>query len=443
MSRKYFGTDGIRGIAGKEPITANFAFRLGVAATETLKANGIAKPEITIGRDTRHSGVMLSSAISSGIMSRGGNVTLLGIMPTPGVSFLTRDLGADAGIVISASHNPFADNGIKFFNRSGNKLSDKIEQEIENRLDQGRTDLEAVVGEDIGITKRYSHDNDDYFKYLLNLAPSLEDMEIGLDCANGAAYEIAPRLFRELGAHLDVIDAHPDGININVDCGSTHPESLIRRVNALGLELGVSFDGDADRALLVDKKGRLVDGDHILAINALVNNEKAVVATIMSNLGVERYLNSHGIEMIRTQVGDRYVHEELVKRKLNLGGEQSGHILFLDLSPTGDGILTALQTLKSIRKSGKSLEQWLDEIPLFPQILLNVKVPLELKAEIPKHPDVKAAVAKAENSLGKTGRINLRPSGTEAIIRVMVEGEDKAEIDKLAHTVAEVVKSIS
>jgi len=443
MSRKYFGTDGIRGIAGKEPITADFAFKLGVAATETLKAQGIAKPEIAIGRDTRRSGRMLSAAMSSGIMSRGGNVILLGIMPTPGVSFLTRDLGVNAGIVISASHNPFADNGIKFFNSKGNKLSDEIERQIEARLEQNKSDLEPVVGEDIGITKRYSHDNDDYYKYLLNLAPSLEDMEIGLDCANGAAYEIAPRLFRELGARLDVIDAHPDGININVDCGSTHPESLIRRVNALGLELGVSFDGDADRALLVDKKGRLVDGDHILAINALVNDEKAVVATIMSNLGVEKYLNEHGIEMIRTQVGDRYVHEELVKRKLNLGGEQSGHILFLNLSPTGDGILTALQTLKSIRKSGKSLEQWLDEIPLFPQVLLNVKVPLELKAEIPNHRDVKAAIIKAENILGKTGRINLRPSGTEPIIRVMVEGEDKAQIDKIAQTVAEVVKSIS
>lgn len=443
MSRKYFGTDGIRGVAGQEPITADFAFKLGVAATETLKANGVSKPEFVIGRDTRHSGIMLSAAISSGIMSRGGDVTLLGIMPTPGVSYLTTDLSADAGIVISASHNPFADNGIKFFNNQGKKLSDSIEQEIEDRLEQSTASLELVIGENIGITKRYSHENDDYYKYLLNLAPDLEDMEIGLDCANGAAYDIAPRLFRELGAHLDVIDAHPDGININEDCGSTHPGSLIRRVNALGLELGVSFDGDADRALLVDKKGRLVDGDHILAINAIVNNEKTIVATIMSNLGVERYLNKNGIEMLRTQVGDRYVHEEMVKRNLNLGGEQSGHILFLDLSPTGDGILTALQTLKSIRNSDKSLEQWLDEIPLFPQVLLNVTVPLDLKSEIPNHPSVKKALTKAENILGKSGRINLRPSGTEALIRVMVEGEDKVEVNKIAKTVAEVVKGIS
>ncbi len=443
MSRKFFGTDGIRGVAGKEPITASFAFKLGIAATETLKATGISKPEFVIGRDTRHSGVMLSAAISSGIMSRGGNVTLLGIMPTPGVSYLTTDLSADAGIVISASHNPFADNGIKFFNSRGKKLSDSIEQDIENRLEQSIFSLDDIIGEDIGITKRYSHENDDYYKYLFNLAPNLEDMKIGLDCANGAAYEIAPRLFRELGAHLDVIDAHPDGININKNCGSTHPESLIRRVNALGLELGVSFDGDADRALLVDKKGRLVDGDHILAINAMVNNEKQIVATIMSNLGVENYLNKNGIEMIRSQVGDRYVHEEMVKRKLNLGGEQSGHILFLDLSPTGDGILTALQTLKSIRQSDKSLEQWLDEIPLFPQVLLNVTVPLAIKDEIPNHPDIKKAVLKAENSLGKSGRINLRPSGTEALIRVMVEGENKTEIDSIAKTVAEVVKGIS
>jgi len=442
MSRKYFGTDGIRGFAGRQPISAEFAFNLGVAATETLKATGIARPLIVIGRDTRHSGIMLSASISAGIMSRGGDVTLLGVMPTPAVSFLTRDLKADAGIVISASHNPFEDNGIKFFNHEGEKLSDAVEAGIEERLEQSSVKLDEVVGEDIGRTKRYSHENDDYYKYLLSLAPGLDDMSIGLDCANGAAYEIAPRLFRELGARLDVIDAHPDGININEECGSTHPDSLIRRVNALGLELGVSFDGDADRALLIDKKGRLVTGDHILAINAIVNNEKAIVATIMSNLGVENYLKTKGIEMIRTQVGDRYVHEELVNRGLNLGGEQSGHILFLNLSPTGDGILTALQTLKAINKSGKSLEQWMDEIPMYPQTLLSIRVPGELKATIQNHPSVKSIVKKAESVLAGDGRVNLRPSGTEPVIRVMVEGQNQNIIEQLAQEIAAVVESI-
>ena len=442
MSRKYFGTDGIRGFAGKWPISADFAFKLGVAATETLKANGVVRPLIAIGRDTRHSGVMLSASISAGIMSRGGDVTLLGVMPTPAVSFLTRDLKADAGVVISASHNPFEDNGIKFFNHEGEKLSDTVEAGIEDQLELNPAQLDEVSGEDIGITKRYSHENDDYYKYLLSLAPNLDDISIGLDCANGAAYDIAPRLFRELGAHLDVIDAHPDGININEKCGSTHPESLIRRVKALGLELGVSFDGDADRALLIDKRGRLVSGDHILAINAIVNNEKAIVATIMSNLGVEKYLKARGIEMIRTQVGDRYVHEELVNRGLNLGGEQSGHILFLNLSPTGDGILTALQTLKAINKSAKSLEQWMDEIPMFPQTLLSVRVPSKLKSSIQNHPDVENAVKKAETLLSGNGRVNLRPSGTEPVIRVMVEGQDQELIEKLANDIANIVKGI-
>ena len=442
MSRKYFGTDGIRGIAGKEPISADFAFRLGRAAAEALKANGIEKPLFAIGRDTRHSGVMLSSAISSGIMSRGADVILLGIMPTPAVSFLTRDLKADAGIVISASHNPFEDNGIKFFNRDGEKLSDAVEAGIEAWLEQNPAELDEVVGEDIGTTRRYSHENDDYYKYLLANAPDLDGMTIGLDCANGAAYEIAPRLFRELGAHLDVINAHPDGININLECGSTHPEALLRRVNALELELGVSFDGDADRALLVDRKGRLVSGDHIMAINAIVNNETAVVATIMSNLGVENYLKSKGIEMIRTQVGDRYVHEELLARGLKLGGEQSGHILFLDQSPTGDGILTAIQTLKAIRQSGKSLEEWMDEIPVFPQTLLNVKVSSEIKKTIQDIPAVRAAVAKAEKVLGENGRVNLRPSGTEALIRVMVEGQDAEQIAGLAREIAAAVEAV-
>ncbi len=420
-------------------MTAEFAFRLGMAATETFKVQGHSRPRIVIGSDTRKSGQMLEQAISSGILSRGGSVISLGILPTPGVSYLTRALEASAGIVISASHNPFEDNGIKFFKHDGEKLSDEVESQIESWLEKQEM-LEPVTGDAIGSVQRYRRDNDDYFKFLLSNAPYLDGMQLGLDCANGAAYEIAPRLFRQIGARIDVIHAHPDGLNINVACGSTHPEALQDYVLRHRLDAGVTFDGDADRALLVDRQGRLVTGDHILAICASARKETTIVTTLMTNLGVERYLAERGISMVRTQVGDRYVHEALLSQKLSLGGEQSGHVLFLDKAPTGDGLLTALQTLAAVRKSGKALETWLDEIPLYPQTLLNVRVAAERKKELEHHPDVAKAVKKAQETLGVSGRINLRPSGTEALIRVMVEGPDKQEIDGIASRVAEAVE---
>ncbi len=441
MSRHYFGTDGIRGVAGQPPMTAEFAFKLGIAATEALRETGISKPHFAIGLDTRHSGNMLSQALSSGMMSRGATVTFLGIIPTPGVSYLTRTLGADAGAVISASHNPFEDNGIKFFNKQGEKLVDSVEATIESYLDKDSANLAPITGHNIGKSQRYRRDNNDYMKFLLANAPYLDGLRVGLDCANGAGYEIAPKVFQQIGAKLDVISAHPDGFNINVECGSTHPKALQHRVTSLELDVGVTLDGDADRALLVDKKGRLVTGDHILAICAQARGDKTVVATIMSNLGVENYLSSKGIKMLRTQVGDRYVHEALNQNSLSLGGEQSGHVLFLDKSPTGDGLLTALQTLAAVRKSGKALEHWMDEIPLYPQTLLNVRVPADKKKTLQDHPKVKEAVMKAQNTLGETGRINLRPSGTEALIRVMVEGPDQTQIEHLAKSVASVVEA--
>ena len=442
MSRHYFGTDGIRGVAGQHPMTAEFAFKLGSAATEALHETGITKPHFVIGMDTRHSGHMLSQALSSGMMSRGASVTFLGIIPTPGVSYLARILRADAGAVISASHNPFEDNGLKFFNQHGEKLNDSVEANIETFLDKDMSGLRPVTGQHIGKSQRYRRDNNDYMKFLLNNAPYLDGLKVGLDCANGAGYELGPKIFQQIGAKLDVINAHPDGFNINVDCGSTHPKALQQRVTSLELDLGITLDGDADRALLVDKKGRLVTGDHILAICAQARGDKTVVATIMSNLGVETYLNSKGIKMLRTQVGDRYVHEALNQNNLSLGGEQSGHVLFLDKSPTGDGLLTALQTLAAVRKSGKALEHWMDEIPLYPQILLNVRVPADKKKTLQDHPKIKEAVLQAQNTLGEKGRINLRPSGTEALIRVMVEGPEQEQIERLAKSIASVVETV-
>lgn len=425
-------------------MTAAFAFRVGVAAAESLRRSGILKPHFVIGRDTRRSGPMLAHAVAAGLTSRGAEVTLLEVMPTPAVSYLTRCLEADAGIVISASHNPFEDNGIKFFNAQGEKLSDALEHNMETLLAEGTGDkLEPITGRDIGSSRRYRKTENDYYKFLLSHAPYLDGLRVGLDCANGAAYDIAPRIFKQLGARIDVMGVNPDGSNINVDCGSTRPEALQERVAKTGLEVGVTFDGDADRALLVDAKGRLVTGDHMLAICAVSRQEKAVVATLMSNLGLEHYLADHGIELHRCNVGDRYVHEKLRAEGLTLGGEQSGHLLFLDKAPTGDGLLSALQTLAAVRKTRKPLDAWLDEIPMYPQTLLNVRVTPEAKGNIANRDSVQAALKEAEAELGDQGRINLRPSGTEPLIRVMVEGPDLTTVEAVAKRVAAAVKEAS
>lgn len=436
--RRYFGTDGVRGVAGEEPMTAHFAYRLGVATAEGLRHDGVPRPHVVIGMDTRRSGPMLAHAVSAGLTSRGADVTWLGIMPTPGVSYLTRALGADAGVVVSASHNPFADNGLKLFNRHGEKLRDELEAEIETLID-GALAFEPVTGSAIGSASRYRLEEGHYLRHLLDNAPYLDGLRVALDCANGASHAIAPRVFQKIGARLDVIHAAPDGENINVGCGSTHPEAVRERVLAHGLDVGITFDGDADRALLVDARGRLVTGDHILAICALSRGESEVVATLMSNLGVERYLAERGVHMHRVKVGDRYVHEALTARGTRLGGEQSGHVLFLDRAPTGDGILTALQVLAAVRKSGMPLEAWMDEIPVYPQVLRNVSVPTGLKHALVEDDAVRAALDRAGTVLGEAGRINLRPSGTEPLVRVMVEGEDAATVEALAGEVADAV----
>ncbi len=455
FARRYFGTDGVRGVAGVHPMTATFALRLGMAVGETLpKADG-KQPHVLIGMDTRRSGLMLAHAAAAGLTSRGVQVTWLGVLPTPGVSFLTRALGADAGLMVSASHNPYPDNGLKLFDRNGEKLSDEIESQIEAMVDhlgEAGDDLPTVTGGGIGnvsVARPWDPNGaatgadasalNLYVKHLLDSAPYLDGLRVVVDCAHGASHLIAPQLFAKLGARLEVLNAAPDGVNINVDCGSTHPEALMKHVVEGGFDVGVTFDGDADRALLIDGKGRVVTGDHMLAITALSRGETGLVATQMSNMGTETYLRERGVTMHRAKVGDRYVFEELLRLGLTLGGEQSGHLLFLDKAPTGDGMLTALITLSAVRKSGKSLEAWMDEIPVYPQVLKNVKVTPGTRDHVAADPTVAAAVAAAEAELAGSGRVLLRPSGTEPLVRVMVEGADAELVEKLATRVAAAV----
>jgi len=450
--RRYFGTDGVRGVAGQHPMTAGFALHLGEATAELLKRSGSDRPRVVIGMDTRRSGPMLAQALGAGLTSRGADVTELGVVPTPAVSYLTRTLSADAGVVVSASHNPFDDNGIKIFNSEGEKLDDALEAELEQivlGLNQGeRSGLDLVLGAGIGRSKRLPRHgadlpgSDSYTTHLLANSPYLDGMKVVIDCANGAGHLIAPRVFAKIGARLEVMNADPDGENINVGCGSTSPDSVVKRVVSGGFDVGITFDGDADRALLVDRTGRIVTGDHIMAICAVARGEREIVATHMSNLGMERYLEANGVAVRRVKVGDRYVYEELKRSGLSLGGEQSGHVLFLDKAPTGDGILTSLQLLAAVRQSGKALERWMDEIPVYPQQLINVPVPTELKSHVADAKQVADAVEAATNRLGDKGRVLLRPSGTEPLVRVMVEGPDIDEVNEVANVVAEAVRAV-
>jgi phosphoglucosamine mutase len=421
-ARKFFGTDGIRGLAGEYPMTAEFALALGAATGEALRSSEpTSPPTVLIGRDTRRSGPMLAAALAAGLASRGAEVVDLGVFPTPGVSQLVLSHRALAGAVISASHNPYADNGIKLFGSDGEKLPDELEAALEARIG---ADAAVVSGSALGSIRHAPDASEAYVQFLLSHAPFLDGLRLGLDTAHGAAYQIAPRVFKKIGARVDLNHAQPTGENINEACGSTHPEALMARVQRLGLEVGIAFDGDADRALLVDRRGRLVSGDHILAICALVGGQKRVVATSMTNLGVERYLAAAGVGMLRVQVGDRYVLEALKAEGLTLGGEQSGHLLFRDIAPTGDGILTALQVLAAVRASGKPLEAWLDEIPVYPQALANVRVPRGAQAELLAASSLQRTLQEAEAALGDHGRVLLRASGTEPLIRVMVEAAE-------------------
>ena len=442
---KFFGTDGIRGKANHSPMTGEIAFEVGRAAAYVLKKkNGLNK--ILIGKDTRLSGYLLESALTSGICSMGMNVILVGPMPTPGIAFVTRSLRVDAGVVISASHNPYDDNGIKFFSSDGLKLPDSTEAEIEKVMFSKRLEKIRPEGAGIGKAHRVEDVSGRYIEYVKSTFPkgkTLEGLRIVIDCSNGSAYKITPPALSELGADVIAINDQPNGMNINLNCGTTHPENMRKAVLEYRADIGIAHDGDADRTILCDEKGEIVDGDKIMAICALDMKKdgllkgNAVVATVMSNIGFEIFLKKAGIKVYRTGVGDRYVVEEMIKRGCNLGGEQSGHIIFLDYNTTGDGPVTALQVLSVMCKTGKKLSELTSEIPVYPQILINVPVPNPKKME--EFPNVQAAIKKAEKKI-KNGRILVRPSGTEPKVRVMVEGDNMDEITAISEDLADVIR---
>ena len=443
MARKYFGTDGIRGRVGEFPITPDFMLKLGWAAGMAFRKQG--KCRILIGKDTRISGYMFESALEAGLSAAGADVLLLGPMPTPAIAYLTRTFHAEAGIVISASHNPHHDNGIKFFSGQGTKLPDEIEQMIEELLDAPMTVVESGQ---LGKVSRINDAAGRYIEFCKSSVPSSTDfagLKIVVDCANGAAYKVAPSVFRELGAEVSVLSAQPDGLNINDDCGSTHVEALQAAVVAQQADLGIAFDGDADRVLMVDHTGALVDGDELLYIIARDLQERGklqggVVGTLMSNLGLELALADLGIPFVRAKVGDRYVVAELLARHWQIGGENSGHLVCFQHTTTGDAIIAALQVLLALRRRGQSLAEARQGLRKCPQVLVNVRFaggvdPL-------KHPAVRDASARVTERMAGRGRVLLRKSGTEPLVRVMVEGDDEAQVrgyaDELARVVAEV-----
>lgn len=442
MAKKYFGTDGIRGRVGEAPITAEFMLKLGWAAGKVFAERGV--KNILIGKDTRISGYMFESALEAGIISAGVNVKLLGPMPTPGIAYLTRTLGAQAGIVISASHNPFEDNGIKFFSGEGTKLPDEVEFAIEDQLGQP---MSTVSSDRLGKAFRIDDAGGRYIEFCKSTAHahnSLSGLKIVIDCANGATYHVSPSVLRELGAEVHAIGIDPDGFNINEQCGSTKPQLLQQTVVEMGYDLGVALDGDGDRLIMVDHKGEEVDGDELVYIIARHRKEMGeydggVVGTLMSNLGMELALKELDIPFVRADVGDRYVLEQMRSRGWTLGGESSGHIICLDKTSTGDGTVAALQVLAAITGSGKTLHELKNGMVKMPQTMINVRL-LE-RTDPVKNPVVQQAVAETEDKLGGRGRVLLRMSGTEPLVRVMVEGEDAELVGELAHQLAGQVQS--
>ncbi|MEW6067223.1 MAG: phosphoglucosamine mutase [Nitrospirota bacterium] len=443
---RLFGTDGIRGIANRHPMTPETVLKVGMAAAYILREKH-GRNMILIGKDPRLSGYLIESALTSGICSMGMNVTLTGPLPTPGIAFLTRTLRLDAGIVISASHNPFEDNGIKFFSSKGFKLPDELEKKIEELVVDDQLSKNRTKGLEIGKAYRLDDATGRYIEYIKSTIPkgmNFEGIKIIVDCANGAAYKTTPWLLRELGADVISINDSPDGININADCGSLHTENLQKMVKLHRANVGIAHDGDADRTIFCDEKGRVVDGDKIMGMCAVEMKRKGslkkntVVSTVMSNIGLERYLRLNNITLLRTKVGDRYVVEKMLEGGYNFGGEQSGHIIFLDHNTTGDGPITALQILCLMKERNIALSRLSDEIKLFPQVLTNVEV--KHKHDIKGIPEISEAIKNAEEKLAGTGRILVRPSGTEPKIRIMIEGKDLKFITKLSNDIAEVIK---
>lgn len=438
----YFGTDGVRGLANRE-LTPNLAFQLGRAGAYCL-AREHQRPTIVIGKDSRLSGDMLESALAAGICSVGADVIRLGVIPTPGVAYLTRHMGAQAGVVISASHNPMEDNGIKFFGSTGFKLPDAMEDEIEEIITSGK-ELPSPVGKDVGRIKYQHQAGAIYIDYLKEtLGSDLSGLKIVVDCAHGAASHISPVILKDLGAEVIPLFNHPTGSNINDGCGSTHPEQLMAAVKDHGAHLGIAHDGDADRMLAVDEKGALVDGDRIMVICAidLFQKEKLpgnrIVVTVMSNLGLHLALKKIGIDVLETKVGDRYVLEKMLETGTIIGGEQSGHVIFSDYNTTGDGIATALQLLKVMTETGKPLSELAAQMEQLPQLLVNVRVKSKDGWEV--NPGIQAAIEQGKKSLEGRGRILVRPSGTEPLIRVMAEGPEEQELKEIVHGIVDVIK---
>lgn len=446
MTRKLFGTDGIRGVANVDPMTGELALQLGRAIAYLFReVKG--KHRIVVGKDTRLSGYMLETAMASGICSMGADVMLVGPLPTPGIAFITTSMRANAGVVISASHNPYYDNGIKIFSRDGFKLPDEMEHRIEQLILSNNLHSLRPTASEVGKAHRIDDAVGRYIVFLKHTFPNdltLDGLRIVLDCANGAAYRVAPTVLEELGAEVIPIGVEPNGENINAACGSLHPELMSRLVIDKGADIGMALDGDGDRIVFVDRQGKEVDGDHILAICGLQLlsegrlKKQTLVTTVMSNMGLEKAIQKAGGKVIRTKVGDRYVVEEMVRGDYNLGGEQSGHTIFLDHNTTCDGILTALQVLAIMKRQERSLDDLAKVMEPFPQVLYNVEV--KAKRELSEIPEVNQKVEEIEKALGHSGRILIRYSGTEPILRIMVEGEDEARLHKFAQEIVEEVR---
>ncbi len=449
--RKYFGTDGIRRIANTE-LSPELVYKVAKAGAYVLSKHTDHTPTILIGRDTRISGTLIESAMVAGFLSYGANVKLLGVIPTPAVAYLTRKLNADAGVVISASHNTYEFNGIKYFSNKGMKIPDTLEEEIEEVMESGKLEELTAKNEKIGVSE-YCLDlvNEYIYFFRKNFDDNLEqypkdNFVVGLDTANGATYQVAEKVFKALGIPYKIINNQPDGININQSCGSTHLEGIKRFVVENHLSLGVAYDGDGDRCLAIDEKGNEIDGDKLLAIISQnlrkkgKLNKDTIVATVMSNLGLNKYVKENELQLIQTKVGDRYVLEEMLKQGYNLGGEQSGHIILLDYNPTGDGILTSLMLIQTMLEENKKASELASIVKLYPQVLINAKVASEKKYDYEKNEDIKQAIQKLEEEFAGNGRVLIRPSGTEPLVRVMIEGENQEYITKKAQEIVNLIE---
>ena len=449
--RKYFGTDGIRRIANTE-LSPELVYKVAKAGAYVLSKHTDKAPTILIGRDTRLSGTLIESAMVAGFLSYGANVKLLGVMPTPAVAYLTRKLNADASVVISASHNTFEFNGIKYFSNKGMKIPDELEEEIEEVMESGKLDELTAVRDKIGVSEVRTDLLDEYvYFFRKHFDEKIEkynrsDFKVVIDTANGATYQVADKVFKTLGINHVIINNHPDGININDRCGSTHLEMLKEYVVKNKMSLGIAYDGDGDRCLAVDENGEELDGDKILAIiaNYLKPQGKlakdTIVATVMSNLGLNKYAEANKLNFVQTKVGDRYVLEEMLKNGYNLGGEQSGHVILLDYNPTGDGILTSLMLIQAMLKSGKKASELGNLVEKYPQVLINAKVSSDKKYDYEKNEEIKKAIEKLEKEFSGNGRVLIRPSGTEPLVRVMIEGQNKKEIEQKAKEIAELIE---